>query len=187
MINIIISTVLFIILIAKIAPYKTDRYIYHLYPLIFIIIIYIYILIINKKTIKYFLLVFLVSNIIGYYQSGIKWLYIGTENQIDILKKHKNNIAILITHNNRRFVSAVNCWHLTYSDYIYPTNKKGIPTIKNAITHKNYKNIILYLDKNIPDDFRVILLQVVNNIGDIEYSKHIFSNQVSRVFLLRRK
>lgn len=180
---IFISTSFYIMILAKIAPYiQTGRYIFNIFPLIVTILIYV----ISNCTDKIIFAILLVINIFfnigGYNKFGPNYLYKGEKNNIKILMDMKNSISIIVNHRNRRFATAANTLFLSYSDYIYPTDEKGIYTIKKAMKDRMSDNILLYFDKEIKD--KNIKNKVMKNFSKTITWKHLFNTQTSEVYLL---
>lgn len=155
--HIILTVCAYFFTIVKVAPYQTDRYIFNLFPLIALVYVFIILKIICKmkrqmliKSIVAVVLIFMVF--LGYREAQINYLYTGTDRNIDIINQYENIPAIVITHNNRRYVSCETSLYFKEICATYPTDIQGINALSNACT-SDYKNeqYLLFVDKSLSD------------------------------------
>lgn len=158
--NITVAVMFYVGMIAKISPYRSDRYIFNVLPLVVLVGV-IPVRWISDCTLK--------RNIIGdiciammgilmllsYKTTGVQHLYVGTADAIAISDEYSRLPVVLLTSNTRIGSSCVSiCFQ--NGQNVYPTDQSGIDTIPGALESVGWENeFVLYID-SISDDMNAL-------------------------------
>lgn len=186
---IFVALVLDIAVIAKISPYRSDRYILNIYPIaILVLVVFVINLcewITKKQGVKLLcFIVMLVITIDGYFGAGVGYLYKGTGEKLEIAKSYADLPVILLTENNARFTSCNEAIYFQDGQKVYPTDESGIAGINVALDEVGEGSFILYVDKYY-DDVDSRLNAVKENVN-ADNSKWIYSTNKCAVYLIER-
>lgn len=165
--HIIVTVGAYLFVIAKISPYRSDRYIFNIFPLIVLAYIFIIFSVICKlkhQTIinSIITIMLLFTVFIGYRDGKVGYLYTGTEKKMEIINEYEDVPAVVITNNNTRIVSCDNSIYFKDISYIYPTDLQGINDLSTVFT-SDYGNgqYLLFIDKTLPE-----VKSVVSQVAD---------------------
>lgn len=150
---ILFSVCFTLVIISKIAPYQTSRYVMMLFPLVILSLILLteklfFSLQTNKYKSKYllpaFLLIIFLVTLQSYNNERIEFLYPDKAARLEVAKQYKNYDAIYIIHNT----GDINDSFLEMLEFkkVYPTNKDAIPTIGNILDYGNHPGLVIFID-----------------------------------------
>lgn len=169
-IQITVSVLAYIAVVAKISPYRESRYIFIIYPLVPIIFtVPFYKLLTDIKGVRVLRTIVVICAILLAYrsESGVMYLYTGTDEKLAIVESNSELPAILLTHNNRRFISASNCIYLSENAAVYPIDESGIETLGKVVNAGENRAFVLYIDMDYPD-CDAVLKQVLRETDAVE-------------------
>ena len=181
-----ITLLLYFFMISKISPYKTDRYIFNIYPLIYILIIYIVKLItLKNKYILYGFRLFIVSmNCINYNKIGIRYLYTGTKQFLDKIS-NIDHISISVTQHNNTWEEQSNMIYFTKSNMVFPLLDNRIDYLNVYKNHLYQKNILLYIHSRVKNK-KEICTKIANIIDNNSTFNFFFKGERYSVYILNR-
>lgn len=99
-VHILFAVSLYIIFMAQIAPYKEDRYIFPVFPMIVLLVVYFVKRLISgmPKNIQTIGITFLfLCMLAGYFSPGVNYLYRGTEDKLETASTYSNLPAFYVT------------------------------------------------------------------------------------------
>lgn len=184
-----ITTILDIIIIAKIAPYQSDRYIFNIQPVAILVIVVLGNTLcewISKRSDLKILcmIVMLLTIIYGYFTTGVGYLYRGGNERLKVANSYVELPIILLTYNNARFTSCNDAFYFQNGQNVYPIDEKGIDEIYKVLDEVHASSFILHVDKSY-DSVDNQLAAVKDNVGAIR-SKWIYSTNSSAVYFIER-
>ena len=132
---ILLSGICSLLLISKVAPillfdqYKDSRYIFNLLPGFMLILVFITDKLYRRYLNIYFWnkaiwLILILFVMLGYWTSGVEYLYKGADEQLKKLEAYSTDKAIFVTE-LPYFCSNLNVY-FTKVDSVYPTNRAGL-------------------------------------------------------------
>lgn len=192
LIAILISTAMYLLLIAWIAPFEATatRYIFNVYPIIGLLFVYgvkcMTGLFSASKIMRCIILAFgFVVITLGYTETGVRCIYVGAEAKLDTIQQYSDLPAITITQGNRRMLSCVNCLYYRYSDGVYLLDKDDIEELSDVLAEKKADDYILYIDSTIKD-IEAELEKVIDLTPmEVNY-EFLFTTGVSSVYLIHQ-
>ena len=186
--QIIVTAGAYLLVIAKISPYRTDRYIFNIFPLIILAFIVTLLRVICRlkqqmliKSLVTVMLLFMVF--IGYQKGNVEYLYAGTHEKMNIISEYKDASAVLITNNNRRMASCENSIYLKEISFIYPTDLQGINDLSTVLT-SGYGNgqYLLFVDRTLPE-VENIVNQIIDSSKAVSW-EYIFKTGTCDVYVI---
>lgn len=182
------ATVMNLIMIAKIAPYQSDRYILNIQAVIVMLFISFVIILckwIGKNKVGIFVLLMMIFiTILSYFVSGVGYLYKGVNEKLETANLYSDLPVILVTYKNARFTSCNEALYFQNGQMVYPIDENGICNIDDVLQEIDAAAFILYVDKSY-DNVDDKLQAVKNNVGT-DKSKWIYSTNVSAVYMIER-
>lgn len=178
-----------ILIISKIAPYKVDRYVFNVFPLIVLLVVVLALHLLRKISLNRILKVcgivlVIVIVLVGYKTTGVAYLYKGTADKLNMAKQYSDLPVILLTYENARFTSNCESIYFQNGQEVYPIDATGIEKISSALQEVGSTSFILYIDKNYSDVDAV--LQQVKEQTDAEETKWLYSTNVCAVYRVDR-
>ena len=156
LIQTLIAVLLDVAVIATIAPYKTDRYLFNIYPLVIMLTAVVFVSLMKKITTNQRwqcgILVFLLAvTFASYGTTDVGYLYKGTREKMKTAQKYSDlPVVVLLTHDNLDFTTCSDTIYFIYGQMVYPTDEKGISTISEALDEIDCGDqFILYVDKKV--------------------------------------
>lgn len=185
----LVTIILDILVISKIAPYQSDRYIFNIQPIAILIVVVMGSILcgwISKRYDLKILCIIVMSliTISGYFVTGVGYLYKGGNERIEIANSYADLPIILLTYNNARFTSCNDAFYFQNGQNVYPIDEKGIDEIYKVLDEVQASSFILHIDKSY-DSVDDQLAMIKNNVGAIK-SKWIYSTNSSAVYLIER-
>ena len=147
-----------LLMIAKIAPYKTDRYLFAFYPIAIIIVVYAFAEIIEnspsnavRRSAVGMLLAGVVTALgLSYAETGVNYLYKGYTEKLEIVDAVEAEYGLFITKTDHRIVTNELSWLFMQQKEILPykySDKEFI--LGDLVKEKDQNKYILYLDKDL--------------------------------------
>ena len=185
----LVTMILDIIVISKIAPYQSDRYIFNIQPIAILIIVIVGSILCEWISKRYdikilCMIVMSLITIYGYSATGVGYLYKGGNERLEIANSFAELPIILLTYNNARFTSCNDAFYFQNGQNVYPIDEKGIGELYKVLDEVEASSFILHVDKSY-DSVDDQLAAVKNNVGAIK-SKWIYSTNSSAVYLIDR-
>ena len=181
-----VSVICYILVISKVAPYIADRYVFCIYPILIFCLLFLFEKILtysnlqNKKYIHWgsvaiLIVMMLINNSIT---GNVKYLYQGTLDNMDILKKYSKDSAIYLVeqkwkvNNDILFLSNINETYIIGED--------DISEILIELAEDCYQEIILYVANDYENiDEKVYAFARAADFPNIEF---LFQNGYSKIY-----
>lgn len=185
----LVTMILDIIVISKIVPYQSDRYIFNIQLIAILIIVIVGSILCEWISKRYdikilCMIVMSLITIYGYSATGVGYLYKGGNERLEIANSFAELPIILLTYNNARFTSCNDAFYFQNGQNVYPIDEKGIGELYKVLDEVEASSFILHVDKSY-DSVDNQLAAVKNNVGAIK-SKWIYSTNSSAVYLIER-
>lgn len=183
------AVVLYVLLIAKIAPYREDRYIFNVYPASVLIFVFMAKASVErlenssfwKKTVLVFMGMLCLS---GYISPGVNYLYRGTGEKLEIMGDI-SAYPVFYVSENRRYRVAGDSAFLARAEYVYPVKPEDISSIPNALEvleqqtgNSDFKEYVVYIDSEVEESEEALKAaaemlgtKILEPLLDTEYSK----------------
>lgn len=183
------AVVLYVLLIAKIAPYREDRYIFNVYPASVLIFVFMAKASVErlenssfwKKTVLVFMGMLCLS---GYISLGVNYLYRGTGEKLEIMGDISAYPFFYVSE-NRRYRVAGDSAFLARAEYVYPVKPEDISSIPNALEvleqqtgNSDFKEYVVYIDSEVEESEEALKAaaemlgtKILEPLLDTEYSK----------------
>lgn len=184
-----VALILDILVIAKIAPFRTNRYIFNMYPIMVLLLVIIMNSMCEWITQKNIMkigcfAVIVTTTLSGYFLTGVDYLYEGTSKNIDISNSYSDLPVIFLTNNNRSYTSCSDAFYFQNGQSVYPIDETGIADVNNALETVDAKSFILYIDRTYAD-VGVQLNAVKSNVNALQ-SEYLYTTHVCDVYLITR-
>lgn len=183
----LIAVILDFAMIAKIAPYRTDRYIFNLYALVILEITAAGKACCGRipkqaaiKTGCAAVMLFLTVH--GYFTEGVGYLYKGTEEKLQIAGSYADLPVVLLTDHNRRYVSCGAAFYFLHGQDVYPIEEEGIEELGKALKEVSVSSFLLYVDRSY-EDIDGQLCAIKEHVG-AEYAEWKYDTETCSVFLV---
>lgn len=188
-IHLLVSAAAYAAMIAKIAPYQYGRYVFLIYPLL--ILLFIVSAYLPNRSLKGVIIlhaVMILSLAAGACASQryVSYLYPGTEENMAVLGENCDLPSVLVTFENRRYMSAAVSIYLSEASDIYPTDEEGIDSLGDVLEEHGITDngFILYLDNHIENQEGA--LNRVLAACDMDDAQFLSDNEVSSVYIVRK-
>lgn len=168
---ILITSIMYFLVIAKIAPYIVDRYIAPIYPLLILMFIYIlkYILDLygsKKLTAITTCLISLAILVTGFYTKGVSYLEKGYNKALEISQEYSNNKCLVF---NTAFWKLIRTFpDLRNFDNIYITNPDYSEYISDNYIN-NSDSMVLYIENSKNKDEALNYAKKITNLNNYKY------------------
>ncbi len=183
-----VAVVGYVILISKIAPYQTDRYVMPVSPYILLIVISVLYKLMEKsygkeKRIKIgccIVGVFLIFSILAQNRLGVFYIYKDTKKQLDIAQAHRENSVLYVY--DIPWKALPNVEELKqYRDYRF-TKEENLGRVLEQMDEKRF---VLYLTKNFNQEE---MIQRIMDEKETLYScEMIYSKDYANVYVLEKQ
>lgn len=189
----ILSAVLFyLILMAKIAPYQEDRYIFNVFPQIVLIVVFIF-----KKLLTvlrgshrleiFGVVVLLIFTGMGYLSSGVNYLYKGTAEKLQTASNYSNLPVFYINYGSNYRACAESVYFVN-AQYTYPAREENIDGFSEALDELKTRGEIesprclVYIDLSCLD-MNDIIKQIQEELKSGE-ARWLFDTEYSAVYII---
>lgn len=190
--QIIFAVLFYVFLISKIAPFREDRYIFNVYPMVILIVVYIVgkllsHLLTGRLPIMIALLVLLCFTGIGYLTTGVNYLYRGTEEKLAVADSYSHLPAFYI-HQGSTFRACGDSVYFSKARYTYPTREEELGGLKEALEEletmegAEISQCLIYIDLRFSDTDS-ILEQVKQELNTDEI-RLLFRTEYSAAYIM---
>lgn len=194
--QVIVSVLLYVLLVAKIAPYRLDRYVFNVYPVICLTAVYAAKRIFSELNSRRFWTGLIWSMmgvlvLIGYIKPGVNYLFKGTQDELDMANDYSMRPAFYITEANNRYRVCGDSLYLSKAQFVYPTKEEGIDNFPEALedlknsglTDEEFSQFLIYIDLNF-SDIESVLSRVKEELG-VKESQKLFDTEYSVVYAVK--
>lgn len=188
------AIVLYVLLIARIAPYREDRYIFNAYPAAVLALVFMAKAVTerlgNARFWKKAALVFMGGLCLsGYIYPGVNYLYKGTGEKLEIMGDLSAYPVFYISE-NRRYRVAGDSAFLARADHLYPVKPEDVPSIPAALEalqqqtgESGFQEYVVYMDSEL-EEAEAVLAETAGMLG-IKEVEPLFDTEYSKVYLLK--
>lgn len=184
------AAVCYILLVAKIAPYRIDRYVFNVYPILTLIAVYV-----GKKlcsglkgrrtviSVMAGIMFFLI--LVGYWSPGVNYLYKWTEEKLQTAEDHSHLPAFYVTYANSRYRVCGDSFYLSKAQHIYPVKEEGIQGLSDTLAElgePEASQFLIYIDQDFPDG-EAVLEAVKEELG-VQGERQLFRTEYSTVYVV---
>ena len=185
------AVVCYVLMIARIAPLQIDRYVFNIFPLIVLITVQIlrylsepmFIGKTTKATFTILTLIMLAITILGYFRTGVNYLYIGDSKKVAVMEEMSDVPVVLVTEDDRRYFSCVNSYYVKKSDRTYPVKFEEIENAVKAVEEIGTDKFIVFVDRFIEDGDLVVKQFDSTMTGQVT---HLFDTEEAGVYLIEK-
>lgn len=181
----------YLFLIAKIAPFKEDRYIFNIFPLIILVLVYIAKRLLSglkdsrrPGMIALFAMLALIA--VGYISPGVRYLYEGTNKKFAVADMYSNLPAFYI-HSGSSYRACGDSVYFSKALATYPVGVDGINHLSEALEQLEgveIPQILIYVDSNIPNS-DAVLEQIKQELGANEL-RLLFPTEYGAAYITER-
>ena len=162
----------YIVVIAKVAPYIADRYVFCTYPLCILgmssIMLLLFEVIKNAKLRAIIFITLLSVIILCTYHQGVNYLYADFNEKVEVLKENEKLSAVILTEKNWKIDGTLTTLLETKDFYCTDENNKEI-IIQELLSEKREK-ILLYVSDDYQDNGSVAReFALLSGFENIEY------------------
>lgn len=188
MIQIFLAVVCYIYLIAKIAPYREDRYIFNTFPMIILIVTYaahklLATLSADRASRIIVLFAMIAVMAVGYISPGVNYLYKGTKRNLTVADLYSDLPVMYITGGST-FRTCGDSIYLSKAPVTYPTKADGIGGLSDALGQLDgmeTSRCLVYIDLEITD-LNTIVSQLKQELG-VNEVRYLFDTEYSAVYI----
>lgn len=191
-IQILPAVLFYLILMAKIAPYQEDRYIFNVFPQIILIVVYIFrkLLIVLRSSHRleiFGVIVLLIFTGTGYLSSGVNYLYKGTEKKLQTASNY-SDLPIFYINYGSNYRACADSVYFAQARYTYPAREENIGGFSAALDELKTRGEIdtqrclVYIDLNCPDT-NDIIKQIQEELKSGE-AHWLFDTEYSAVYII---
>lgn len=158
LVNIFVAVLGDLLIVGRISPYKTDRYLFNIMPFIILLSVlltlYIAKYVYSIKIINIILVSVIAVFVVGSYSTtGVNYLYTGNDQKFEIINEKVADPIVLITDNNRRYISNCASIYFQNGQKVYSTDQLGIELILEALTLVEHNNeFLIFIDPKLSED-----------------------------------
>lgn len=168
---IIFSAVGYFLIILKVAPYKVDRYVFGIYPVIMLMVVYfsyriLHCYISDKVAFVTLFVLFMVLSVKGIIDHNVEYIYPGYDKNIKIMQEHKGEDCLYVTWDYYKL--AGNALELENMGRVYtlvPDTIEELPKVINP----NKTKMIVYVDEGFNQ--KEIMDKICTTTGFTQYKK----------------
>ncbi len=183
-------SVLCLLSVTKIAPYKSDRYIFNIFPFIVLCIVYLFeslflTIQLKKPIVAAFCILCAVFIVLGYKTVGVKYLYPGTVGKIEKVCSAEKapQIAVFADDcgNNLRMYNAKLSYYWRMGGPVYATKEKGLESLEKDCPQAD--RYIVYIDHDLSAE------KILKNIMDqteMSKQKKLFKDNYADAWLITK-
>ncbi|MCM1144358.1 MAG: hypothetical protein NC318_12405 [Blautia sp.] len=185
----------YMMVIAKIAPYQEDRYLFNVLPMAAVSVVYLTGRIWNagkngriwQRIVLAGLLCFA---LIGYLTTGVNYLYQGTEARLATAEQYSHLPAFYI-HQGSTFRACGDSVYFSKADAVYPTREEEIDTLAEALEAweaakgTEISQCLLYLDLRVSDADSIV--EQVKQELEAKETTALFHTEYSAAYLVKMR
>lgn len=186
----VIATALYVFLIAKIAPYREDRYIFNVYPIIVLAVAYMGKKIFIGANADLFWSGVVIGGMLltaaaGYITPGVNYLFKGTNWEMEVAESYSHLPTFYITETNSRYRVCGDSVYLSKAQHIYPIKEDGIDGTKNALEEiemEKASQFLVYIDLSF-QDMEEVLEKVMREL-DCSQVEQLYKTEYSIAYVI---
>ena len=184
---------LYLALVAKIAPYREDRYILNIYPMVMLTLVWITKLIfqrnLNRAHGKWIAAIVLCCVVLtGNVYPGVNYLYKESGEKLEIADQYAHLPAFYVTKGNNRYRAAGDSYFLARAKHVYPLKEDGIFAVSDALdalekeNGESYSQFFVYVDMAFENE-EEILGKMEQELG-AESAQKLFETEYTTAYLV---
>lgn len=184
---------LYLALVAKIAPYREDRYILNIYPMVMLTLVWITKLIfqrnLNRAHGKWIAAIVLCCVVLtGNVYPGVNYLYKESGKKLETADQYAHLPAFYVTKDNNRYRAAGDSYFLARAKHVYPLKEDGIFAVSDALdalekeNGESYSQFFVYVDMTFENE-EEILGKMEQELG-AESAQKLFETEYTTAYLV---
>ena len=185
--QILTAVFFYLVLISKIAPYREDRYIFPVYPMIVLLVV-----ILAKKLVTGMskgitavaCIVLFVCMLLGYLSPGVNYLYKGTEDKLQTVSMYSDLPVFYITSGSS-YRACGESVYFSKARHTYPVRGELIGSIPEALAGlegEDGSRCLFYIDLNYED--HNLMVQEIGSIFPGGQMRWLFDTEYSAVYIV---
>lgn len=184
------AALMYVLLVAKIAPYQSVRYVYPVFPVIVLSIVMAMVFCLEGVPRREIWTLAVMAGmclmiLLIYRQNGVEYLYRDTAQKLELSDQYAGFPSVLLTHKNRRKTSNYESMFFLRRQKVYPIDADGIDGLDRALEEVNGNAFILHIDRCYKKDVDAMLERVKKVTGAVS-SRWLFDTSKCRVYLIER-
>lgn len=188
-IQMLFAVVFYMLLMAKIAPYQEDRYIFNIFPLIMLVVVYVarklsVALRCSRRSEIFMVAVLFVFTVVGYMSSGVNYLYKGTEEKLQTASTY-SDLPVFYINYGSTYRACADSVYFAKACYTYPTREENIDGISEAVSEleeTDLSRFLVYIDLNC-QDISAVIGRIEEELGTGR-SRWLFDTEYSAVYII---
>ncbi|MDE6388504.1 MAG: hypothetical protein K2L82_11940 [Lachnospiraceae bacterium] len=186
-VQILAAVFLYIVLISKIAPYKEDRYVFPIFPMIILLVVFLA----KKltagmvKNVTYAVcIVMLGCMLLGYLSPGVNYLYRGTKERLNTVSMYSDLPVFYITSGSS-YRACGESVYFSKAKHTYPVRGEllgVIPEALQAIDDGEKSGCLFYIDLNYEN--QDVLVQEISVMFSGRQMRYLFDTEYSAVYII---
>ena len=191
-VQMLLAALFYIVLMAKIAPYQEDRYIFNIFPQIMLIVVYIFrklfIMLRSSRRAEIFgVIILLIFTGVGYISSGINYLYKGTEEKLQTASAY-SDLPVFYINYGSTYRACADSIYFVKAQYTYPARIENIGEFSEALyeletrEEADTSRCLIYIDLNTVDIDAVI--SRIKEELKMNEARWLFDTQYSAVYII---
>ena len=183
-VQILIAVFFYIVLISKIAPYKEDRYIFPVFPMIVLLVVVLCQKLVSGMTkgiTTAACAVLFVCMLLGYLSPGVNYLYRGTEDKLQTVSMHSDLPIVYVTTGS----SYRACGESVYFSKVkctYPVKEGQLDSIPDALVGVDSSSYLFFIDLNY-ESHDAIAKEIGSSISGGQM-RWLFDTEYSAVYIM---
>lgn len=178
----IFASVCYMFLIAKVAPYRQDRYIFCIYPLVVLSFCYFVNYVITqyesskKQYLNIFLLIMLCFSVNGYMAGNVNYLYLEYNDKNEVAMQYQDLNVVYLIKGEYRINEDIQL--LDKFQHVYVTKSDG-KNIAKDLSRQGITGCVLFITNDYSD-----IEKMVQDFAETAgmKSEHLFDNRLSKVY-----
>lgn len=171
------AVVAYVGLVAKISPYESDRYIFCIYPIVSLLLSYIFFTILRKFKLPLVLCqvavaaIFLLLAVKGICEKRVQYLYLEKANNVELVKEHSGDDCIYVTDEPYKLVG--NALELENMNRVLVFSPKNMENLSEIID-KDIPEMVVYVDETLEQEE---IMEMFCQNGGFGYYEFLFSSR----------
>lgn len=192
-IQIALTAGLYLVLVAKIAPYQEDRYILNIYPMVILVLVWAIEFVFQRfsrkirgKRIVTAVLCCIILT--GFISPGVNYLYEDSGEKLETADQYAHLPAFYVTKDNNRYRAAGDSYFLARAKHVYPLEEEGIRFVPEALETlkkeegETYSQFFVYVDMAF-ENMDSILVEMERELG-ADSAQKLFETDYSVAYLV---
>lgn len=185
--HILFAAFFYVIFMAKIAPYREDRYIFPVFPLFVLLVVTLIKKLVSgmpRHITNIAVAVMVVCMLAGLFSPGVNYLYRGTEDKLERVSMHSDLPVIYITSGSS-YRACGDSVYLSMAKYTYPVLSKELDRLPEALAGFSDADIarcLFYIDLYYED--RTSIEQEMRHLFPAGTIQWLFDTEYSAVYIV---